>query len=127
MNLKIFIHQYLPAIVTVLTIVILSALKANGFQELQKRATLAIYFHGNPSIASQVADESLWTTVPNLETCDATNHRACMQLVEHTDLTSSGVLDATKIELGTMNTGIGFIPTRIGGTSATPFRPINRK
>lgn len=111
--------------VAVATILTFSAFKATGVNIQQARATLAIYFHGDETVQAEVEDASRWTTVPNGETCDGANNLACMQLVEHTDLTGTS-LNPTEITLGSQITSSGYIPTRIAGTSTTPFRPINR-
>ncbi|MEN5435280.1 hypothetical protein ABE545_16720 [Sphingobacterium faecium] len=122
-----FIKQHALAMVAVATIVTFSAFKATGVDIQQARYTLAVYFHGNPENPAEVEDESKWTTTPNLETCDGANTIACMQLVEHSDLTASDELDPAKITLGSQNTtGLNYIPTRTGGSSLTAFRPINR-
>lgn len=125
-NMKHFIKQYTLAIVAVLTILGFSAFKANGVAIQQPRMTIALYYHGDIMDQSQVEDGAFWYSTPNGETCNFVNHRACMQLVEHTDLTVLGKLDTTKITLGSMFTGVGYIPTRIGGSSSTVFTPINR-
>lgn len=124
--MKQFIKKYGLVLVAFLTIFSFSAFSTSSIQLQEKRMIVALYFHGNPCIASQVEDESLWTTAPNGLTCDNVNHKACMLLVEHTDLTPMGTLDSTKIILGSINTGAGYIPTRIGGTSATVVIFINR-
>lgn len=126
MNIQSFIKKYALATVAVLTVLSFSALKANGLTILQKRMTLALYFHGDVMVPSQVENGKYWNTTPNGQTCNFVNHRACMQLVEHTDLSALGNLDTTKITLGTMYTGVGYIPTRIGGSSSTLFTPMNR-
>jgi len=126
MNIINFIKKYALAMVAVVTILSFSAFKASGVDAQQKRMTVALYFQGDPTVASQVANESLWSTTPNGQTCNAVNQKACMQHVEHTDLTVSNTLDPAKIDLGTFNTGAGYIPTRIGGSSSTPFTPFNR-
>lgn len=112
--------------VAVAAVVTFSSYKAVGFASLIPM-TVAIYFHGDPTIPAEVTDESLWDTNTNDESCDDTNHKACMQLVEHTDLTSTGTLDPAKILLGSFNSGAGYVPTRIGGSSSTTFTPINRQ
>ncbi len=101
-------------------------LKVSGLDIQQKRMNVPIYFHGNPHSASEVADENRWNTTPNGETCNSVNQKACMILVDHTDLTISNTLDPAKINLGSVSTGVGYIPTRIGGSSSTPFIPVNR-
>ncbi|MEN5054029.1 hypothetical protein [Sphingobacterium kitahiroshimense] len=126
MNIINFIKKYALAMVAVVTVLSFSAFKVSGVDAQQKRMTVAVYFQGNPNNATQVADESLWNTTPNGQTCNFTNQKACMQLVEHTDLTGSNTLDPAKINLGSVSSGVGYIPTRIGGSSSTPFTPINR-
>ncbi|MBB2949332.1 hypothetical protein [Sphingobacterium sp. JUb56] len=126
MNTINFIKKYALAMVAVATVLTFSAFKVSGGDGQQKRMTVAVYFHGNPTIPSQVENEALWNTDPNDESCNAINQKACMQLVEHTDLTGSNTLDPAKITLGSVNTGAGYVPTRTGGSSSTPFNPINR-
>lgn len=121
-----FIKQYALAMVAVATIITFSAFKATGVDIQQARYTVAVYFDGNETNPSEVADASNWTTAPNGQTCDGPDNKACMQLVEDSDLTGTS-LDPAQITLGAQNTtGSNYIPTRTGGTSATPFRPINR-
>lgn len=124
--MKLFIKQYTLALVAVLTILSFSAFKPNTVDVQQPKMIVALYFHGDPCVQSQVEDESLWTTVPNGQTCDNVNHKACMMLVEDTDLTALGALNPAKILLGSVNTGSGYIPTRIGGSSSTIVVFINR-
>lgn len=121
-----FLKSNVMAIVAVIAIVSFSTLKVSGLDGQQKRMNVPIYFHGDPSSASEVADENRWNTTPNGETCNAVNQKACMILVQHTDLTASNTLDPAKINLGSVSTGVGYVPTRIGGSSSTPFQPINR-
>lgn len=122
--MKKFIQKYALAIVAVVTIVTFSAFRTSGVTPLLPM-TVAIYFQGDPMVPAEVTDESLWTTATNGETCNQVNQKACMQHVEDTDLTS-GVLNSAKISLGSFDSGAGFIPTRIGGSSSTPFTPFNR-
>lgn len=123
-----FIKQYALAMVAAATIITFSAFKATGVDIQQVRYTVAVYFHGNPAIAAEVEDESRWTTTPNGETCDDTDNLACMQLIEDSDLTVGNTLDPAKITLGSEETApFNYIPTRTGGSSATPFRAINRE
>lgn len=127
MNFKNIFKKYALAMVAVATVITFSAFKVSGTAPNALRATLAIYFHGDETNPAEVADESLWNTTPNGETCDGADDNACMQLVEHTDLTGSNTLDPTKIALGAINPNANYIPTRTGGSSSTPFRPINRQ
>lgn len=124
--MKQFIKQYALALVAILTILSFSAFKANGVDILHPRMTVALYFHGDPTIQSQVENEALWTTTPNGQTCNNVNHKACMILVEHTDLNMSGALDPAKITLGSVDSGAGFRPTKTGGSSSTTILSINR-
>lgn len=126
MNIAHYIRQYALALIALLTIISFSALKAIASKGQQKRMTVALYFHGDVTVQSQVENGIYWKTTPNGETCNFVNHKACMQLVEHTDLTPHNTLDTTKITLGSMYTGAGYIPTRIGGSSSTWFTPVNR-
>lgn len=112
--------------VAVAAVVTFSSYKAIGFASLIPM-TVAIYFHGDPTIAAEVEDESRWNITPNGQTCDQTNHKACMQHVQDTDLTSLGKLDPAKILLGSSYSGAGYVPTRTGGSSSTLFTPINRQ
>lgn len=125
MNIKNNIKKYALAIVAVVTIVSFSAFKTAGVAPLLPM-TVAIYFQGDPLIPAEVENEALWTTTPNGESCNNVNHKACMQHVEDTDLTS-GALNPSKIELGSFSSGVGYVPTRIGGSSSTTFTPINRQ
>ncbi|AIM37245.1 hypothetical protein KO02_11500 [Sphingobacterium sp. ML3W] len=120
-----FIKKYALAMVAAAVVITFSAFKATGVNIQQARYTVAVYFDGDETNQAQVEDSSNWTTTPNSETCDGANELACMQLVEHTDLTGTS-LDPVKIALGAQNTPSGYIPTRTGGTSPTPFRAINR-
>lgn len=126
MNIKSLISQYAFVLTAVLTILGFSVFKAIASKGQQIRMTVALYYHGDVMVQAQVENGKYWNTTPNGETCNFVNHRACMQLVEHTDLTVLGNLDTTKITLGSMFTGIGYIPTRIGGSSSTLFTPVNR-
>lgn len=126
MNLKNFIKTNALALVAVATIVGFSAFKSTDAELQQARMTVAVYFQGNPTVVNQVQNEALWSTTPNGQTCNNTNQKACLQLVEHTDLTATNTLDPAKIDLGEVNSGAGYIPTRIGGSSSTPFFAINR-
>lgn len=124
--MKFFIKQYTLALVAMLTILSFSAFKTNTVDLQQPKMIVVLYFHGDPCVQSQVEDESLWTTSPNGQTCDNVDHKACMMLVEHTDLTALGALNPAKILLGSGNTGAGYLPTRIGGSSSTVVVFINR-
>ena len=126
MKRTIFLKANILAIVAVTAILSFLTMKVSGEDGEQKRMTVPIYFHGNVNNAAEVADENRWNTTPNGETCNAGNQKACMILVEHTDLTASNTLDPAKINLGAVFTGVGYIPTRIGGSSSTLFNPINR-
>jgi len=121
-----FIKSNVLAIVPVSAILSFLTLKVSGLDIQQKRMTVAIYFHGNPNNQAEVEDESKWNRTPNGQTCNWINQKACMQLVEHTDLTIYNTLDPAKITLGTTSSGVGYIPTRTGGSSSTSFTPINR-
>ncbi|MEN5231860.1 hypothetical protein [Sphingobacterium faecium] len=114
------------ALVAVITILSFLTLKVSGLYGQHKRMTVSIYFHGNPSSPAEVADENRWNPTPNGETCNAVNQKACMILLEQTDLTISYTLDPAKINLDAVYTGAAYIPRRIGGSSSTPFNPINR-
>nr|WP_315402011.1 hypothetical protein [uncultured Sphingobacterium sp.] len=126
MNIKNIFKKYALAMVAAATIITFSAFKVSGGDGQQKRMTVSVYFHGNPNNPAEVADESRWNTTPNGETCNNIPQKACMQLVENTDLTVSNTLDPAKINLGSVSSGVGYVPTRIGGSSSTPFNPINR-
>lgn len=126
MNTINFIKKYALAIVAVATVLSFSAFKTTDIDLPKPRMTVTVYFQGNPTIQAQVENEALWDTNPNGQTCNNTNQKACLQLVEHTDLTGSGTLDPAKITLGTFNSGAGYIPTRTGGSSSTPFFAVNR-
>lgn len=123
--MKNFIQKYALAIVAVVTILTFSAFKATGVKTILPM-TVAIYFHGNTSNNTEVEDESKWTILPNGQSCNNINHKACMQHVEDSDLTA-GVLNPTQIELGSFDSGVGYVPTRIGGSSSTTFTAINRQ
>lgn len=125
MKLIIFIKKYAMAIVACMVILCFSVLKVNGGAK-QKRMTVAVYFHGNPNDPAQIANHTLWNTNPNGQTCSGINHRACMLLVDHTDLTPTATLNPVKIKLGSVFTGVGYVPTQIGGSTSTIFTPINR-
>lgn len=114
------------AIVAAVTILGFSAFKITESKEGKPLAPVTIYFHGNPANASQVSNESLWTDEPNEEDCNNVNELACAMVVDETDLTASGELDPSKIQLGSTSSGSGFTPTRTGGNSQTQFNPINR-
>lgn len=126
MNITSFIKQYTLTLTAAMTILSFSAFKAFGSNGQLKRMTVAVYFHGDVMVPSQMENGIYWKTKPNGETCNFVNHKACMQLVEHTDLTPQNTLDTSKITLGSMYTGAGYIPTRIGGSSSTLFTPVNR-
>lgn len=89
-------------------------------------APTTVYFHGNPTNAAQVANESLWNTTPNNQECNGEPQLACSMEVEDSDLNASNQLDPAKIDLGSVATSSGYIPSKIGGSSTTPFNPTNR-
>lgn len=126
MNIASFIKQYTLALTAAMTILSFCTFKAFGSNGQLKRMTVAVYFYGDVMVPSQVENGMYWNTAPNGQSCNFVNHRACMQLVEHTDLTPQNTLDTSKITLGSMYTGVGYIPTRIGGSSSTLFTPVNR-
>ncbi|MGE8429620.1 MAG: hypothetical protein ACN6O7_17180 [Sphingobacterium sp.] len=105
----------------------------NGAKAVEKLsgksfASVMLYFHGDSSDPSQVQDESNWTTTPNGQDCNG-DSKACAQEVDSSDLTSTGQLDPAKIQLGAQESSPSsndYIPTRTGGSSTTPFNPINR-
>ncbi|WP_400263293.1 hypothetical protein ACFX5U_09645 [Sphingobacterium sp. SG20118] len=122
--MKNFIKKYALSIVAVVTIVTFSAFKVSGTKAFM---TIPVYFNGVPTNATQVADESKWTIVPNGQTCNNVPNLACMILVDHTDLTG-GQLDPAKINLIAVPgaAGPGYIPQRSSGTGTPNPQIINR-
>ncbi|MBD1433761.1 hypothetical protein H8B06_13055 [Sphingobacterium sp. DN00404] len=110
------------------TILGFSAFKITESKEGKLLAPVTIYFHGEADDPTQVAEESNWTDEPNEENCNDIDELACSMEVDESDLTPSGELDPSKIQLGATNpgSGSGFVPTRTGGNSQTPFNPTNR-
>lgn len=117
----------IAATVAAITIIGFSAFKMTENKEGKPLVPVMIYFHGDPEDPTEVANESLWTTTPNGQSCNNVDLKACAQIVDHTDLTSSGSLDPNKIDLDAIATeDDNYIPDRVGGTSDTEFNPINR-
>lgn len=105
-----------------------SAFKGAEIYTGKNLAPVMVYFHGDPTDANQVKDPSEWTTTSNSQSCDANqNEQACAIEVDEADLNASNELDGSRIQLGANATSAGFIPTRTGGTSPTPFKPIHKK
>lgn len=92
-----------------------------------KLATVEVYFHGNPLIQAEVADESKWNTNPNGLSCDNNNQVACMLEVEDSDLNGLQ-LDSTKVTLGAIrgSAASGYIPEHLGGSGSLDITIINR-
>ncbi len=88
-------------------------------------APVTVVFDGNPTSPGEVADESNWKVSSSNPSCEGDN-LACSMQVESTDLTSSGELDPTKIQLDEFFTGSGYIPQRNGGNSETEIQIHNR-
>ncbi|MCS3553573.1 MULTISPECIES: hypothetical protein [unclassified Sphingobacterium] len=128
MNLKNFIKTNAMALLAIGTIGGFSAFKASNMTSGKSLIPVTVQFQGNPAIQSQVEDESMWTTSPNGQTCDGANQKSCNIPVDHTDLNSSGTaLNPSRITLGSSLTSSGnYIPTKTGGSSTTPFNPVNR-
>lgn len=124
MNVKNIIQKYALAMVAVATIITFSAFKVSGTNAFM---TVPVYFNGTPTNATQVADESRWTIVPNGQTCNNVNNLACMMLVDHTDLTG-GQLDPAKINLIAVPgaSATGFIPQRSSGTGTPNPQIVNK-
>lgn len=120
------IKKNVLAALALATVLGFSAFKMAEDTEGKPLAPVTIYFHGNPANASQVSNESLWIDEPNEEDCNNVNELACSMIVDEDDLTSSGELDPSQIQLGASSSGSGFTPTRTGGNSQTQFNPINR-
>lgn len=106
-----------------------SAFKSAEVYTGEAQSPVTVYFNGDPLIASQVADESRWTTTPNGHSCNPTNNKACSLPVDNTDLSGSA-LDPAKISMdatpGAAGAASGYIPQRTGGSSSTTFKPVNR-
>src|SRR5690606_3116753 len=111
MKITSILQKNAMAIVAMATIVGFSAFKMAEDKTGKPLAPVTIYFHGNPANASQVSNESLWTDEPNDENCNNANELACSMIVDETDLTASGQLDPSKIQLGASSTSSGFTPT----------------
>ncbi len=104
-----------------------SAFKSAEVYSGKKLSPVTIYFHGNPQSPTEVQDESRWTTTTNGQDCNTENVMACAQVVDESDLNASNQLDPSKIQLGATNTtGSNYIPSRTGGSSSSPFNPINK-
>lgn len=110
--------------VAVATITTFSAFKVSGVNT-GKLFSPTLYFHGDPTIASEVEDESLWTTTPNGENCNNTQEAACSLEVDASDL-NGNTLDAMKVQIKANKVGSGFIPSEEPSSNATQFNPINR-
>lgn len=124
-----FLNNYGYLILGGAMIIGFSAFKGAEAYAGKSLAPVTVYFNGDPLNASQVADESRWTTAPNGQSCNTTNNKACSLPVDHTDLSGSA-LNPARISLGSApgagGSGSGYIPTRTGGSSPTPFTPVNR-
>lgn len=104
-----------------------SAFKSAEVYSGKKLSPVTIYFHGNSQSPTEVQDESRWTTTTNGQDCNTENVMACAQVVDESDLNASNQLDPSKIQLGATNTtGSNYIPSRTGGSSSSPFNPINK-
>lgn len=102
-----------------------SAFKSAEVYSGKKLSPVTVVFDGDPTNPGEVADESNWKISSSSPSCEGEN-LACSMEVESTDLTSSGELDPTKIQLDESFTGSGYIPQRNGGNSQTELQIHNR-
>ncbi|MGJ1410197.1 hypothetical protein ACR78Z_11020 [Sphingobacterium thalpophilum] len=90
-------------------------------------APVTVYFHGDPTISTEVEDLSQWNTSPNGKSCNNRNELACAVQVDPTDLNSSGTsFDSSKIAIEATSTSSGYIPSLESGYTPMQFDPINR-
>ncbi|WP_286850654.1 MULTISPECIES: hypothetical protein [Sphingobacterium] len=86
-----------------------------------KATTVTVFFNGDPTNATQVADEARWSEDNPSLTCPNGNQKACSMDVQDTDLNpSTGALDPAKISLNANATSSGYIPSKAGGSGSTP-------
>jgi len=124
-----FLNNYGYMILGGAMIIGFSAFKGAEAYTGKSLAPVTVYFNGDPLVASQVADESRWTTTPNGHSCNTTDNKACSLPVDNTDLSGSA-LNPAKISMdaipGAAGAASGYIPQRTGGSGSTPFNPVNR-
>ncbi|WP_343555602.1 hypothetical protein [Sphingobacterium sp.] len=90
-------------------------------------APVTVYFHGNPTIPSEVENLSKWDTSPNGKSCNNRDELACAVKVDPTDLDSAGTsFDSSKITIEATSTSSGYIPSLESGSTPMQFDPINR-
>ena len=123
-----FLNNYGYMILGGAMIIGLSAFKEAEAYAGKSLDPVMVYFHGDPTDDDQVKDPSEWTTTSNSQSCDVNyNEQACAIEVDESDLNANNGLEGTRIELGGTSTREGYIPSRTGGTSPTPFKPINKQ
>lgn len=87
-----------------------------------KAATVTIFFDGNPTDGTQVADETRWSEDNPSLSCPQGNLKACSMDVLESDLNpSTGELDPAKISLNATATASGYIPTKVSGSGSNPI------
>jgi hypothetical protein len=85
-------------------------------------ATVMLTFIGDPTVQSQVADETLWVeAVPH--SCSLVPDKACAMEVDESFLTGTAparYLDVNQIDIdgtpGFSGALVGYLPTQIGGS-----------
>ena len=120
-----FLNNYGYMILGGAMIIGFSAFKGAEAYAGKSLAPVTVYFHGDPTIRSQVEDESRWTTTSNGQSCDNTDELACSIIVDNSDLTGN-TLNTSKITLEGEAVDSGFIPQLMSGSNPSYFQPVNK-
>jgi hypothetical protein len=112
-------------VVALATVIGFSAFKMAEDKTGKPLAPVTIYFHGEADDPTQVADAANWSDTPNGQSCDGDN-LACSMEVDAEDLTPSGQLDPSKIQLSAVPSPSGYTPEKTGGSSQTQPQIFNR-
>lgn len=99
-----------------------------------RRVNVTLSFTGNPLIASEVENESLWWEIPpNTSTCDGVSDKACCIVTDHTNLSGTApnrTINTSRFTItavaGASGAADGYIPTKTAGSGAGTFTSINR-
>ncbi|MGJ1509079.1 hypothetical protein ACR79F_20400 [Sphingobacterium siyangense] len=122
-----FLNNYGYMILGGAMIIGFSAFKGAETYTGKKLDPVTVYFHGNPTIPTEVENLSKWDTSPNGKSCNNQDELACAVQVDPTDLNSSGTsFDSSKIAIEATSTSSGYIPSLEPGYSPMQFNPINR-
>ncbi|SJN47910.1 hypothetical protein [Sphingobacterium sp. JB170] len=114
-NLK----SYVAAIVATASIAGFSAF--NVADASNNLANETLYFHGDTTDPSSVEEPSNWTTSSNGQSCSS-GDIACSMTVTDQDVTASGELDPTRLEIQAQkNNADEYAPTKLSGDAEPSF------